>query len=151
MLAGSDAEIKKSKKNRRYSAAFKRQVVRETLAPGSSVSIVARRHDINSNIVFRWRKEFRDMEHGRIVRAKKDKREPGLVEVGLVDNAAAVRMLPASGKADSENARPVSLPAEVNAPGVIEIETSRGVKLRVSGRVDHRTLSSVLTAIRRLS
>jgi transposase len=32
--------------------------VAETLEPGSSVSIVARRHDVNANQVFKWRREI---------------------------------------------------------------------------------------------
>jgi hypothetical protein len=36
-------------KRRQYSEALRRQIVAETLAPGVSVSIVARRHDVNSN------------------------------------------------------------------------------------------------------
>ncbi|KHL19750.1 UNVERIFIED_CONTAM: transposase, partial [Mumia flava] len=34
--------------HRTYARAFKQQVIRETLEPGMSVSIVARRHDINA-------------------------------------------------------------------------------------------------------
>ena len=45
-------------KRRQYSEALKRQIVAETLEPGSSVSIVARRHDVNSNQLFRWRREL---------------------------------------------------------------------------------------------
>ena len=33
-------------------------MVAETQAPGSSVSIVARRHDVNSNQLFRWRRQL---------------------------------------------------------------------------------------------
>src|SRR5437660_10130639 len=32
-------------------------MVAETQAPGASVSIVARRHDVNSNQLFRWRRQ----------------------------------------------------------------------------------------------
>src|SRR5262249_23950719 len=39
----------KQPKRRQYSEALKRQMVAETQAPGASVSIVARRHDVNSN------------------------------------------------------------------------------------------------------
>src|SRR5580693_5182576 len=42
-------------KRRQYPEALKRQMVAETQAPGASVSIVARRHDVNSNQLFRWR------------------------------------------------------------------------------------------------
>ena len=34
----------------------KRRIVEETMKPGMSVSIVARRHDINANLVFARRK-----------------------------------------------------------------------------------------------
>ena len=37
---------------------LKRQLVAETLEPGSSVSIVARRHDVNANQLFKWRHEL---------------------------------------------------------------------------------------------
>src|SRR5437773_2561663 len=45
-------------KRRNWPEPFKRQVVAETL-PGSSVSIVARRHDLNTNQLFKWRRELR--------------------------------------------------------------------------------------------
>lgn len=46
--------------HRTYAQEFKQQVIRETLEPGMSVSIVARRHDINANVVFAWRKQYRE-------------------------------------------------------------------------------------------
>ena len=45
-------------KRRQWSKAFKRQVVAETVEPGASVSIVARRHDVNANQLFKWRREM---------------------------------------------------------------------------------------------
>ena len=45
-------------KRRNWPEAFKRQVVAETLEPGSSVSLVARRHDVNANQLFKWRREI---------------------------------------------------------------------------------------------
>src|SRR5260370_17745910 len=45
-------------KRRQWSAALKRQIVAETVEPGSSVSIVARRHDVNANQLFKWRREM---------------------------------------------------------------------------------------------
>ena len=45
-------------KRREYSEALKRQMVAETQEPGASVSIVARRHDVNSNQLFRWRRQL---------------------------------------------------------------------------------------------
>jgi len=43
-----------------FPAEFKRQVVEATLQPGASVSIIAREHDVNANLVFRWRQQYRD-------------------------------------------------------------------------------------------
>ena len=43
---------------RRWPDALKRRIVAETLEPGASVSVVARRHDINANQVFKWRRGF---------------------------------------------------------------------------------------------
>ena len=44
---------------RRWTDEEKRRIVAETEAPGSSVSAVACRHDLNSNLLFRWRRQFR--------------------------------------------------------------------------------------------
>ena len=46
-------------KRRQWAEAFKRQIVAETLEPGASVSIVARRHDVNANQLFKWRRRPR--------------------------------------------------------------------------------------------
>ena len=37
---------------------LKRQIVAESLAPGASVSAVARRHDVNTNMLFTWRRQL---------------------------------------------------------------------------------------------
>jgi transposase len=49
----------KQRVRRQFSNNFKRQVVAETLAARTSVSVVARRHDINANLLFRWRDDPR--------------------------------------------------------------------------------------------
>jgi transposase len=48
-------------RRRRFTAEEKRQLVEEATAPGSSISLVARRHEISSSLLFRWR---RLMEQG---------------------------------------------------------------------------------------
>jgi transposase len=48
----------RSLKRRQYSEAFKRQVVAEAAEPGISVASVARRHGLNSNLIFNWRRLF---------------------------------------------------------------------------------------------
>ncbi len=43
---------------RRWTLEEKRRIVAETFAPGASVSIVARRHDLNANMLFTWRRQI---------------------------------------------------------------------------------------------
>ena len=43
---------------RRWSDELKRQIVSETFVAGASVSTVARRHDVNANQVFKWRRKY---------------------------------------------------------------------------------------------
>jgi len=43
---------------RSWSLEEKRRLVAETCAPGASVSMVARRYDVNTNMLFTWRREM---------------------------------------------------------------------------------------------
>src|SRR5260370_27879849 len=45
-------------RRRRWPEGMKRRVVAESLAPGMSVSVVARRYDINANQLFTWRPRY---------------------------------------------------------------------------------------------
>jgi len=52
----SEAEVLGAERRRRWSAAEKVAMVRETYEAGMTVSLVARRHGINPNQLFHWRK-----------------------------------------------------------------------------------------------
>ena len=52
---------KQRRRHRSWPEALKREIVAATLAPGSSVSVVARRYDVNANQVFAWRRRYRDV------------------------------------------------------------------------------------------
>jgi transposase len=47
-------------KKRRRTIRERREIVEQTLLPGASVSRVARRHDVNANQLFYWRKLYRE-------------------------------------------------------------------------------------------
>jgi transposase len=49
---------KRRRRHRSWPEALKREVVAATLTPGSSVSLVARRYDVNANQVFAWRRRY---------------------------------------------------------------------------------------------
>jgi len=61
MLVGGSASLAKSgaeagrRRRRHWTRMEKQRLVAETLAPGASVSRVARRHDVNANLLFTWR------------------------------------------------------------------------------------------------
>ena len=48
------------RRRRSWSTAEKWRIVAETFQPGVSVSLVARRHDVNANQVFTWRRQLRE-------------------------------------------------------------------------------------------
>jgi transposase len=52
----NEPEVLGSERRRRWSVSEKLSMVRETYEPGMTVSLVARKHGVNPNQVFHWRK-----------------------------------------------------------------------------------------------
>jgi transposase len=96
--------------------------VEETLVPGASVSRVARRHDVNANQVFRWRKLYSEGQLGTTANflPVKIANEPAL-EAGKENH-----LLPRS--------------------GTMEIQLCKGT-LRIFGSVDMLTLHAVIECL----
>ena len=46
-------------RRQRYSAEFKRRLVRMSLAPGASAAKIALKHELNANLLFKWRRRCR--------------------------------------------------------------------------------------------
>src|SRR3954451_14051421 len=69
-------------KRRRWPDAVKQELVAATLEPGASVSIVARRHDLNANMLFKWRRQFAP--------AAPPSSPVGLVQVAIVPDAPVI-------------------------------------------------------------
>jgi transposase len=109
----------KQPKRRQYPEALKRQMVAETQAPGASVSIVARRHDVNSNQLFRWRRQ--------------------LLPKAVVENGA---MVPVEIAADGNR------PRRPDRDGIIEVTFGCGARLRLRGEVNSETLRQVIELLR---
>jgi transposase len=122
-----DVAKREAKVRRRWSDAEKRRIVAETDAPGASVSVVARRHDVNANLVFTWRRQYRD----------------GLLgEAGGATAIVPVRVGTAPTGERSSRAAPA--PAR---PGLIEIALPDGRCVRVDREVDAGALRRVLEAL----
>ena len=109
----------KQPKRRQYSEALKREMVAETQAPGASVSIVARRHDVNSNQLFRWRRHL-------------------LPKAGVASGA----MVPVAIAPDGDR------PRRTNREGVIEIAFGCGARVRLRDEVSGETLRQVSELLR---
>jgi transposase len=111
-------------KRRHWSEALKRQIVAEALEPGASVSIVARRHDVNANQVFGWRRAMAAPE-----------RTPAAAE--------SVTMLPVEIVPEPGEAR-----ARQRRSGTIEIAFACGARVCVRGEVSPEVLRQVIELLR---
>ena len=59
MTASGSGSWESGRRRRRWSEEDKARIVAECEAPGSSVSLVARCHDLNTNLLFSWRRRLR--------------------------------------------------------------------------------------------
>jgi transposase-like protein len=140
--------------HRQYSLDLKRRIVEETFVPGASVSIVARQHNVNSNMVFTWRKRYREGTLGPSKPASKATRTSAqdLIRIGVIDPGSGLRPLPVVGgsSAPSPTAPPrLKEPAVLEkdgttVAGIIEIELPNRVKLRVPASIGAAALRRVL-------
>jgi transposase-like protein len=114
------------RRNRSWPEALKREIVAASLVPGASVSVVARRYDVNANQVFSWRKRYRDVPSAAAV-------------------AAAPRLVPVTVTPEQDAA--ASQPASVAA--AIEIDFVGRYRVRVGSAVDAQALRRVLDVLER--
>ena len=96
----------------------------ETLQAGASVAVIARRHGVNANQVFHWRKLYRQ---------------------GRLDVALPTAQLVAVRIAEVMNEE--QIPAKLHA-GVITVEVGRA-RIRIEGSVDPENLRLVLERVGR--
>jgi transposase len=108
---------------RRRSIEEKRRIVEETLEAGASVARVARRHAVNANQVFYWRKKYRE---GRLGKRQSSKLLPVTLS-GISSGRAACTSSPF-------------------AVGSMEIKLAKGT-LRVAGNVDVVVLRTAIECL----
>lgn len=113
----------KRRKRRIWSDDEKRMICGQTRVPGVSVSQVARRYDVNANLVFAWL------------------RDPRFADADAADVA---RFLPV--EIVAEGKVPVVAPAP--PPGnCIEIELAGGHRMRISGGYDPEALARLIRGL----
>ena len=113
-----------ARRRRDHSPEFKRQLVMRALEPGASVSAIALEAGINANLLFAWRREFRDASSA-----------PALVAVKIDEPAPPTPTDPSASRA---------------ATGSIEIDIGRA-RVRVRGVVDDENLRCVLQTLHALA
>ena len=149
---------------RSWSDEEKQRIVAEAVLPGASVADIARRHGMNANLVFNWRK---------LARAALSVAELNALAVSSQANASLAaaehcEFIPIGVIGRSEDEEPVqvasSSPREVGGRsshreslprpdmderlGVIEIDLADGVRLRVDAFVNERALRRVLAVLK---
>ena len=114
------------RRNRSWPEALKREIVVASFAPGSSVSMVARHYDVNTNQVFSWRRLYRD-----------DPRAPAV--------PSAPQLIPVVVTAEQDA---VTTQASTVA-ATIEIDLAGKYRVRVGNGVDTQALRRVLDVLER--
>ena len=112
---------------RQWPVEQKHKIVAETYLAGQSVSIVARRHDVNANQVFRWRRQFKAADCKEIA------------PVGFIPVDVVGRQAEPSGLATNQ------------ASGMMTIMLQDGISVRVDRDVDDMALRRVLGVIASLT
>lgn len=114
-------------RRRRWSLEEKARIVAETMAPGETVSAVARRHGVSRGLLWTWR---------RVARS------------GELEARAVARMIPVAVAAAAPPPVPINDSAARGHNGsVIEIDLGDGRRLRVGSDVDESALRRVLGAL----
>lgn len=150
---------------RSWSEEEKRRLVEEALAPGASVAEVARRHGVNANLLFNWRRLAR--ETAPVERAVAEKVAAGsapliagpceFMPIGVFAEAERSAVATPRGSSSSTPAAPSTRRTALadkrgtGRAGLIGIELSDGTRLQVDAAVDEGALGRVLAVLRAAS
>jgi transposase len=126
--AKTDVLGRRSGPRLRRSMDQKRQIVEEAMQPGASVALVARRHDLNANVLFLWRRKYLKGELGALSPA------PDLIPVKLVGS-------------ESESTSAVTRKCRSGTEDTLELTTSSGVQLRISGALARTALHEIIAQV----
>jgi transposase len=136
----ADQDTPSRRRRRDHSPELKRELVRQCLQPGASVSSIAMAHGINANLVFKWRREHRAAEAADAGPAQAS--APLLLPITLA---------PATSGVTSTSPPPVPTSSTTRtSTGSIELDFA-GARLRLRGAVDQESLLGLLTALRSLA
>lgn len=153
---------------RLWSPEEKRRIVEEAVRPGASVADVARRHGLNANLVFTWKRAAgaasastanatSSVAIARLDAAPSPGSSPEFMPIGIVARehggvpAEIDGDLPCAVASGLSGRASMARPGMDERPGVIEIDLTDGVRLRVDAFVNERALRRVLAVLKAAS
>ncbi len=129
-----DTKVEATKKTpiirRRFTDAEKRRAVEATFEAGVSMSQVSRRFDLNTNLLFAWRRQY---QQGLL------KESGALIPVEVVDPIGSKPKKQSATSGDTTSA---------TADGSVEIDLAGGHRVRIQGKPDADVIRQVLEALR---
>jgi len=133
-------------KRRSWSMAERQRIVEAALTPGASVAGVARAHDVNANLVFKWIHRSRE---GWRDRRRAFRRPP---RVDAAPSFIPVRLTAPEPTALKAAAGEVGAPSQCDLSssvrlGTMEIRLPNGAQVRIEGGVDGESLRLVLSSL----
>lgn len=118
---------------------FKRGVVEQTFEPGASVSLIARRSDINTNLLFKWRRQYLAGSFGA----------PALAVATPASDARSLLPVSIMGSVPGQVALDQECEVEESsAESVCEVEFERA-RLRIRGNVSSAMVRLLIQELRR--
>lgn len=123
-----DPEVLVRQVRKRRSAAEKRLIVEQASEPGASVARVARAHGLNANVVFHWRRLYRE---GKLV----------------TESTQGMKLLPVS-IAEPEGVERQADELIASRIGSIHIELPGDVRISVEGDAYPAAIRAVLEVLR---
>ena len=131
--------ITRGERRRVWTREQKREIVLESLDPGTTPTAVARKHAISSGLLYTWRQQVLGVQGGPMVRSS-----PSFARVEVTDVPASVD-LPDPIPPESTTSRGSASTARPG--GLIEIVLTDGGVVRLDAHVDSRALRRVLGAL----
>lgn len=116
----TDALGRRSGPRLRRSVSEKRRIVEESLRPGASVAMIARRHEVNANSVFGWRRLYQK----GLLGTRGTGHQASLVPVNIVAD-----------QPPSKPRRREPSPTVHSAESVVQIELAGGMRVRLTGEL----------------
>lgn len=120
----------------------RRRIVEETMVPGASVAGVARRHEVNANQVFVWRKLY---QQGLLESGAEESSNPEPAGEAPTPISAGTLKRVSRGRGQ----RAVEGTPEDTSGDFVELELASGIRIRVYGKAATQLLERLIGALGR--